>query len=161
MPAFRLSPFCSPARAINLRLFRRAGPARHLKAEWFRTVHLYQGMRAMTLSTMPATAKPKYTVKNCELLVAGANVQARLFTLAPGESIPWHYHSEITDHYFVLRGALTIVTRCPASECVFEIGDRHHLDPGMAHFLANRGATDCQFLLLQGVGKYDWIKADG
>ena len=115
----------------------------------------------MNASTNPATGKPNYTVKSCELLVAGANVQARLFTLAPGESVPWHYHSEITDHYFVLRGALTIVTRSPASERVLEIGDRHRLSPGTAHFLANCGAADCRFLLLQGVGKYDWIKAEG
>ena len=26
--------------------------------------------------------------------------------------------------------------------------------------LSNRGKTDSQFLLLQGVGKYDWIKAE-
>ncbi len=32
-------------------------------------------------------------------------------TLAPDQTIPWHYHSEITDHYFVLTGALTIETR--------------------------------------------------
>ena len=115
----------------------------------------------MNDSTVPVSGKPNYTVKSCELLVVGANVQARLFTLAPGESIPWHYHSEITDHYFVLHGALTIVTRSPARECLFEIGDRHQLQPGTAHFLANRGAIDCQFLLLQGVGKYDWIKAEG
>jgi tripartite-type tricarboxylate transporter receptor subunit TctC len=25
------------------------------------------------------------------------------------------------------------------------------------HTLANRGASDCQFLLLQGAGRYDWI----
>jgi hypothetical protein len=24
------------------------------------------------------------------------------FTLADGDVIPWHYHSESTDHYFVL-----------------------------------------------------------
>jgi len=102
-----------------------------------------------------------YTVKNSELVIAGANVQARIFTLAPEESIPWHYHSEVTDHYFVLRGCLTIRTRSPDSEGTFEVGDRHQLVPGTAHFLSNRASTDCQFLLLQGVGKYDWIKAEG
>ena len=79
----------------------------------------------------------------------------------PGESIPWHYHSDVTDHYFVLRGTLTIKTRDPDSEREFEIGNRHRIMPETAHLLSNREAMDCQFLLLQGVGKYDWIEAEG
>ena len=42
-----------------------------------------------------------------------APVQARLFTLAPGEAIPWHYHPQSTDHYFVLAGVLSMYTREP------------------------------------------------
>jgi len=115
----------------------------------------------MDAVTRAAAGKPNYTVKNSELIIAGQNVQARLFTLAPGESIPWHYHTEITDHYFVLRGNLNIMTRKPDSERALEPGERHRLEPGTAHHLANEGPADCQFLLLQGVGKYDWIKAEG
>jgi hypothetical protein len=36
--------------------------------------------------------------------VVGSGIQVRIFTLEPGDVIPWHYHSESTDHYFVLRG---------------------------------------------------------
>ncbi len=52
---------------------------------------------------MPASAKPKrnYTVKNVETVAAGTDVRVRLFTLAPGEVIPWHSHSEIADHFFL------------------------------------------------------------
>jgi hypothetical protein len=44
--------------------------------------------------------KPKgnYSVKNIEVVAKGVDVQARIFTLAPGEAIPWHRHSESTDH---------------------------------------------------------------
>jgi hypothetical protein len=51
---------------------------------------------------MPQNVQPKksnYTVKNVETVVAGKDVRARLFTLAPGEVIPWHSHSEIADHF--------------------------------------------------------------
>ena len=60
---------------------------------------------------MPANAqksKANYSVKSVETVVAGADVQARMFTLAPGEVIPWHYHGKSTDHYFVLEGVLSI-----------------------------------------------------
>jgi len=53
---------------------------------------------------------PDYQVKNVEPVAVGADVQVRVFTLTDGEEIPWHYHSESTDHYFVLRGKLTIET---------------------------------------------------
>ena len=52
---------------------------------------------------------PGYKVKSVEPVAIGSDVQARLFTLAPGETIPWHFHSAITDWYFVLAGAL-----CPS-----------------------------------------------
>jgi quercetin dioxygenase-like cupin family protein len=114
----------------------------------------------MGVSTDSASNKPNYTVKNVELIVSGADVQARILTLAPGDVIPCHSHSESTDHYFVLRGTLTIKTRHPDSECKMEIGDRHQIMPGTAHLISNQGAIDCQFLLLQGVGKFDWLKAE-
>jgi quercetin dioxygenase-like cupin family protein len=103
--------------------------------------------------------KPNYIVTDSEVVLASAQIQARVFTLAPGQSIPWHYHSKITDHYFILRGLLTVKTQNPDKERELEIGNRHQIMPGTTHFLSNRGATDCQFLLLQGIGKYDWIKA--
>ena len=49
-----------------------------------------------------------YTVKSIAPVAIGSDVQARLFTLAPGETIPWHYHSAVTDWYFVLKGTLSI-----------------------------------------------------
>jgi mannose-6-phosphate isomerase-like protein (cupin superfamily) len=106
-----------------------------------------------------ASKKPNYTVKNVEVVIAGRDIQARVLTLAAGDSIPWHYHSETTDYYFVLRGRLTIAMRNPDEEHEFGIGDRHRITPGTAHLLSNRGATETQFLLIQGIGKYDWIEA--
>ena len=52
-------------------------------------------------------AKKHYTLKNVETVAAGKDVQARLFTLAPGEVIPWHSHSEIADHFFVLSAKMS------------------------------------------------------
>jgi quercetin dioxygenase-like cupin family protein len=63
----------------------------------------------MTASVKPAG--PNYTVKDVETIAAGKDVRARLFTLAPGEVIPWHSHSEIADHFFILGGELTVETR--------------------------------------------------
>jgi quercetin dioxygenase-like cupin family protein len=82
-----------------------------------------------------AATNANYTVKNIE--VVAKDVQARIFTLAPGEVIPWHRHSESTDHYFVLHGTLTINTRNPDSEHILEIGGRYQITPGTAHLISN------------------------
>jgi hypothetical protein len=47
-----------------------------------------------------------YEVKNVEPVAVSNDVQVRVFTLARGDVIPWHYHRESTGHYFVLRGTL-------------------------------------------------------
>ena len=103
---------------------------------------------------------PNYQVKNIEPVVVSDEVQARVFTLAQGDVIPWHYHGESTDHYFVLQGALSIETRGPDHRRVLTVGERYRILPGTAHRISNELIADCQFLLIQGVGKYDWHKAD-
>jgi quercetin dioxygenase-like cupin family protein len=101
-----------------------------------------------------------YEVKNVEPVVVSNDVQVRVFTLAHGDVIPWHYHSESTDHYFVLRGTLTIETRGPDNRCVLPVGERYKILPGTTHRISNESASECQFLLVQGVGKHDWHRAD-
>jgi quercetin dioxygenase-like cupin family protein len=105
-------------------------------------------------------SKANYTVKSVETVVDGADVKARIFTLAPGDVIPWHYHSETTDHYFVLSGKLTIERRRPEDHRTLAVGERYQITAGSPHMLSNHEPTDCQFLLLQGVGRYDWKSAE-
>jgi quercetin dioxygenase-like cupin family protein len=101
-----------------------------------------------------------YEVKNVEPVVVSDDIQVRVFTLAKGDVIPWHYHRESTDHYFVLQGALTIETRSPDNRHVLTVGERYKILQSTAHSISNESASECQFLLVQGVGKYDWHKAD-
>jgi quercetin dioxygenase-like cupin family protein len=113
------------------------------------------------MTTSDRANAPAYKVKHVEPVIKGSDVQARVFTLAPGEAIPWHYHRQSTDHYFVLEGVLSISTRGPdAMERSFPVGTSHKILPGTPHFVANGGSADCRFLLLQGVGAYDWIAAE-
>jgi mannose-6-phosphate isomerase-like protein (cupin superfamily) len=98
-------------------------------------------------------------VKHVEPVMTATRAQARIFTLGPRQTIPWHLHSEVADHYFVLRGDLTITTRDPDSKRELRVGEHHRITMGTAHLLSNPGAIDCKFLLLQGGGNYDWIEA--
>ena len=113
----------------------------------------------MSADANQAPRVPNYEVKNVEPVIVGTGVQVRIFTLAHGDIIPWHYHRESTDHYFVLRGTLTIKTRGPDSCRVLAVGERHKILPGTTHCITNESAEDCQFLLVQGAGRFDWHKA--
>ena len=104
---------------------------------------------------------PGYKVKRVEPVIKGAAVQARVFTLAPGEAIPWHYHRQSTDHYFVLEGMVSISTREPEITVTsLLVGSSHKISPETPHLVTNGGDGDCRSLLLQGVGALDWIAAD-
>jgi quercetin dioxygenase-like cupin family protein len=119
-----------------------------------------EGVAVVQKDFTDAARTSNYQVKSIEPVVIGSDVQARLFTLAPGDRIPWHYHKESTDHYFVLEGELTISTREPDEVRTFGVGTGHKIVPGSAHLITNGSTVDCRFLLLQGVGRYDWVKVD-
>ncbi|WNV11779.1 cupin domain-containing protein [Tardiphaga sp. 709] len=89
----------------------------------------------------------------------GTDVVVRVFTLEPGNRIPWHYHSESLDHYFVLEGNVSIETRGAEPDVSLNVGDRYKIEPGIAHTVANTSTATSRFLLVQGVGQYDWLKA--
>jgi quercetin dioxygenase-like cupin family protein len=108
----------------------------------------------MTKDVKPAN----YQVKNVESVMIGSDVRARLFTLAPGDVIHWHYHPKTSDHYFVLQGELTVSTRQPEETLTVGAGRHYRIEPRRPHLIANHSAADCQFLLLQGVGVLDWTK---
>ena len=82
---------------------------------------------------MPAvTPAPDYRVKSIEPIMKGSDVQAGLFTLAPGDTIPWHFHRTSADHYFILEGELTVETRDPEETRAIGIGGDYRIVPGTA-----------------------------
>ena len=107
-----------------------------------------------------AAKQSNYQVKRVEPVMAGRDMQARLFTLAPRDVIPWHQHSECADYYFILEGALTIMTRKLKRDKTIRAGASYRIGPHTPHRISNRSDADCRFLLLQGIGKRDWIRSE-
>lgn len=106
-------------------------------------------------------AKPQpYKVRSIHVVVKGTDVLVREYTLDPGEAIPWHRHSEVSDYYYGLEGRVVIETRDPAARHEIGIGQFATVTPPMVHHVSNPGAQRCRFLLVQGVGQYDFVKAD-
>jgi len=106
-------------------------------------------------------AKPQpYKVRHIHVVAKSADILVREYTLDPGEAIPWHRHSEVSDHYYGLNGVVSIETRNPPARHDVGAGQSAIVTPPTVHHVSNNGTRPCRFLLIQGVGKYDFVKAD-
>ena len=104
--------------------------------------------------------KPQpYSVRNITVVARGADVLVREYTLDPGEAIPWHKHSEVSDYYYGLEGLLLVETRNPPARHEIGAGQSATVIPPTLHHVSNPGKQACRFLLVQGVGKYDFVNA--
>jgi quercetin dioxygenase-like cupin family protein len=105
--------------------------------------------------------KPQpYKVRDIHVVAKGADVLVREYTLDPGEAIPWHHHKEVTDYYYGLEGILLIETRDPPARQEIRSGQSGKIMPGKPHHVSNPGRSPCRFVLVQGVGAYDFVREE-
>ena len=116
--------------------------------------------RKPTETTMSETTAKPYKVRSIRVVAKGVDVLVREYTLDPGEAIPWHRHSEVSDYYYGLEGVVVIETRDPQARHEVGIGQVATVTPPTVHHVSNSGRKSCRFLLIQGVGKYDFVKVD-
>ena len=101
-----------------------------------------------------------YQVKKISVIANGADVLVREYVLGPGEFIPWHHHTQVSDHYYGLEGVVRIESRAPAVRRELNPGESASVTFPTAHHVSNSSRTPCRFLLIQGVGKYDFVKEE-
>jgi quercetin dioxygenase-like cupin family protein len=102
-----------------------------------------------------------YPLENREVVMEGKDMRASILTLAPGQCVPWHYHSEVTDVFFCLEGPMVVETRAPRAERVLQVGESLAVPPRTAHRVQGLNGGRCRFLILQGVGDYDFRGVGG
>ena len=96
-----------------------------------------------------------------ESVMEGADMRVSVLTLDPGDCIPWHYHSDITDSFVCLEGPLVVETRAPRNHYVLKSGERCEVPPKVAHYVRGENDGPAKFLIVQGVGVYDNILVGG
>ena len=92
--------------------------------------------------------KVKWIVKSSDV-----GVQER--TLAPGDVVPWHYHTAIIDTPYCVEGSLQVDLLDPPEQIMLEAGQSYSITTGRPHSITGTGSKACRFLLIQGVGSYD------
>jgi quercetin dioxygenase-like cupin family protein len=78
--------------------------------------------------------------------------------ITPAQEVPWHRHTNIQDTFYVLEGRLRISLRDPDEQVEIDPGHTWGpVHPGRAHRVTNAGEASATFLVLQGIGEYDFL----
>ncbi len=77
--------------------------------------------------------------------------------ISPTQKVPWHYHTNVGDTFYVLEGTIRIFMRDPKEDVTLRPGETFALAARRPHLVTNAGDTSATFLILQGVGEYDFV----
>ena len=73
------------------------------------------------------------------------------------QQVPWHSHTNIQDTFYVLEGRLRLFLREPKEDVRLAPGETYVVRPGRPHLVTNGGEGSATFLVLQGIGEYDYV----
>jgi quercetin dioxygenase-like cupin family protein len=77
--------------------------------------------------------------------------------LSPTQKVPWHTHSNVGDTFYVLEGSIRLFLQAPKEAVRLSPGQSYAVAPRRPHLVVNGGETSATFLVLQGVGEYDFV----
>ena len=77
--------------------------------------------------------------------------------LSPTQQVPWHYHTHVQDTFYVLAGEIRLFLRDPKEDVRLKPGETYAVRAGRPHLVTNAGTTSTTFLVLQGIGEYDYV----
>jgi len=77
--------------------------------------------------------------------------------ISPSQKVPWHYHNKIQDTFYVLEGEIRLFLRDPKEDVRLKPGETYSVRPRRPHLVTNAGQSSATFLVLQGIGEYDYV----
>jgi quercetin dioxygenase-like cupin family protein len=77
--------------------------------------------------------------------------------ISPTQQVPWHFHTHTQDTFYVLEGRIRVFLRDPKESVTAGPGETFTVRPGRPHLVTNAGSTSAVFLVLQGIGEYDYV----
>ncbi len=101
-----------------------------------------------------------YELDGRELVAEAPGLRVQVLTLGPGQCVPWHRHTEISDTFFCLEGPMLVEMREPDARVRLAIGARATVGPGRPHRVSGADGGGCRFVIVQGVGTYDYLPED-
>ena len=77
--------------------------------------------------------------------------------ISASQQVPWHCHSNVQDTFYVIEGQIRLFLREPREELRLGPGDTYSVKPRRPHLVTNGGNSSATFLVLQGIGEYDFV----
>ena len=102
----------------------------------------------------------RYASERRETIAETSTLRVRLLALAQGQCVPWHYHNNITDTFFCMEGPMQVTTRNPDDNHVLAPGQSVAVQPGTPHRVTGLDDRACKFMVVQGVGEYDFVAVE-
>ena len=111
----------------------------------------------MPAATLKPHVNPPYKIKESLIIAQCDDMRVIDQTLAPGESVPWHFHPTSADYVVCLRGELQIRQLNPERVTTLRALERYSIAEKQPHTTVNASEEDCQFLIIQGPGKVQFV----
>ncbi len=73
------------------------------------------------------------------------------------QCVPWHYHNNVQDTFYVLEGRIRVFLREPEEEVCLGPAETYSVPARRPHLVTNAGEASATFLVLQGLGEYDFV----
>src|SRR5437899_11838279 len=93
-------------------------------------------------------ASPLYEVERRAEHAARPGFRITELQLSATQKVPWHYHSNVADTFYVLEGELRIFLQQPKEEVRLSPGQTFTAEARRAHLVTNGGAGSVTFLVL-------------
>jgi quercetin dioxygenase-like cupin family protein len=98
-----------------------------------------------------------YEVERRAIHAARPGFRISELQISPTQKVPWHYHSNVHDTFYVISGTIRIFLQKPKDDVRLAPGETYAVPPGRPHLVTNAGETSAVFLVLQGIGEYDFV----
>jgi quercetin dioxygenase-like cupin family protein len=98
-----------------------------------------------------------YEVERRDQHAARPGFRIQEIQISKTQQVPWHYHNNVRDTFYVLNGSLRLFLREPKEEVRLGPGDSYEVQPRRPHLVVNGGDGSATFLVLQGIGEYDFV----
>jgi mannose-6-phosphate isomerase-like protein (cupin superfamily) len=95
-------------------------------------------------------------VREVATLVNANGVRVAEFEIDPISDGTWHHHSQVSEHCYCLKGRIAVEFSGKPT-VILEAGERCEIPAGVSHRLRNAENQVCRYLVIQGIGSYDFV----
>jgi len=95
-----------------------------------------------------------------EVMLETDTVRVRILALEEGQATAWHFHTEVTDKMLCLSGRIAVEYLNPQERIELDPGGRCEVSVGRQHRVVNLENETAKYLLVQGIGRYDFKIGD-